>query len=622
MSAFGIETIGGRIALDVTGSYPTGLLAALGIPYNVPAELTNAQLRYTAAQVDINAQEGAAYSQTNLQLQNTANTAATNLATQLAATMYKNASYSVNLANQNLSDSANTAYTNAYAVYKICSDASYMAYLTTEASQIVQQKILAERTAISVGKSVPDVNPIDLTTLSTVSTMVGRTEDDAHNATVVSETNALQYLFKTQALLGSAILRSTSVTVNLTTVAAFNTFVKTVIENIADPLNDIAGKETLITQYVPSIPLNNAIQVANIAIEFIKACITANSLGVTTNVGMTTNTTAAGNLATSLDTAARGRDTVWNLANATQRQMVQTASTMVTYNSIISIPVDRPFDPYYVNLPTISTNRAAKSVALKADTSANNARGVYNAMVSLKTIFGSNLTPQPIIKPSAAKSLKLLNDAIACVNKVTANSSAYAAVAITRRAANTINGLLSQVMIEEEDTLLAASDAQSVLDLLHTALNIAVVTNLSRSQTVAWAVNAATGRAQEVSDKAKETSYILSRTAHDVVTPQKIAIQTASANSSGASNNNYLSRLDRNSRNVPVDPPAPYKPFKADIRVKTFQSIRPTLDELVYKHRLTPLRVDSLRTILETKIKVAQDVQHINDISAFSFRQH
>jgi len=86
-------------------------------------------------------------------------------------------------------------------------------------------------------------------------------------------------------------------------------------------------------------------------------------------------------------------------------------------------------------------------------------------------------------------------------------------------------------------------------------------------------------------------------------------------------NNNSLSRLDRNSRNVPVDPPAAYKSFNAEIRVKTFQPVRPTLDELVYKNRITPLRLDSLRTITATKIKVAQNVQQIKDNSAFSFRQ-
>jgi hypothetical protein len=621
MSAFGIETIGARVALDVTGSYPTGLLAALGVSYNIPQELTNAQLRYTAAQADINAQQDAAYSQTNLQLEKTANIAATNLATQLAATMYKDASYAVNQVNQNVSDTANTAYANAYAVYKIASDASYTAYLTYEATQIVQDKAAAERIVVSVGKSTPDVNPIDITTLSTVSTMVGNAAKDAHNATITAQTNAQQYLFKTQEILGAAIYKSTSVTVNLTTVAAFNTLVKAVIQNIADPLNAIAGKETLITQYVPSIPLNNAIQAANLAIAVVQGCITAISNNVTTNAAITTNVTAAGNLATSLDTAARGKDSIWDLADATQWRLIRTASTMVTNNSIISIPSDKPFDPYYVNMSSISTARAAKNVALKADISADNARGVYNALVYLQTKFGSNLNMESSIAPCAASSLKMLNDAMACVNRVTSNSSAYSAVAITRRASNTINGLLSQISAQEANSVVAASDAQVVLDLLSKALSAAVVTDLTLTQQILWMVNDATEKARLISEKAKAASIVSSRTAHNLVTPQTIAIQTAAANNAGALNNNRASRLDRLSRNVPVDPPPAYRPYQAGIRAQTFHPIRPTLDELVYKNRLAPLRVDSLRTILATKIKVAKDVQHLNDISAFSFRQ-
>jgi hypothetical protein len=136
-----------------------------------------------------------------------------------------------------------------------------------------------------------------------------------------------------------------------------------------------------------------------------------------------------------------------------------------------------------------------------------------------------------------------------------------------------------------------------------------------------WSVNAALGKAEEVSEKLKERSFILSRTAHNLVTPQTIAIQTATANTAGQINNNRLSRLDRNSRNPPVIPPKPYTSFQAATRATKFQHIRPSLDELVYKNRITPLRPDSLRTVLDTKIKVAQEVQELKDKSGFSFRQ-
>lgn len=621
MSVFGENTIGGRVSLDITGSYPTGLMAALGSYYNDPQELIMAQLRYTAAQVDINAQQDAAYAKSNLQIEQQATVAATNLATQIAATNYKNASSGVNYANQNSSTLANTAYTNAFSVYKICEDASYLAYLTHKATQIVADRIASEIIVTSVGMSKPDVNTIDITTLSTVSTMVGSTVDDSNNAITLAQNNALQYLLRTQELLNNAIIRSRSVAVNLTVVSNFDILVKSVIKNMADPLNAIAGKETLVTQYVPSVPLNNAINVANYAINTIKGFIAASLSNLTTNTDITTNIAASIALSNSLDTIARGNDSVLYLAEATAKQMIQSASTMKSLGSEISIPGDRPYDPYYVSKSSIDIANSARKIAAPADISASNSRVVSNALISLQTSFASNVTPEPMVIVSANNSLKLLNDMMAAVNKVTSNTSAYTGVAVSIRSSNTVNGLLSQITLKEAATSVAAEDAQVISEILVKARSQATVPNLDITLALLWRVNEAKGKAQEVSEKAKQASLILSRTAHNLVTPQTIAIQTASANSAGRMNNNNLSRLDRNSRNVPVDPPRAYKPFNAEIRAKTFQPIRPTLDELVLKNRLHPLRLDSLRTITATKIKVAQEVQHINDISAFSFRQ-
>jgi hypothetical protein len=621
MSVFGENSIGGRVSLDIAGSYPTGLMAALGNSYNDPQETINAQLRYTAAQVDLNAQYDAGYAEQNLQIERTATLAANNLATQLAATTYKNASHQVNYANQNLSNTANTAYNNAYSIYKICRDASYLAYLASEASEIIDDKAAAKRIVASIGKSKPDVNLIDITTLSTVSTSVEAYNRDANDAIIVAQNNAQQYVLKTQTILGSAIKRSTKVTLNLTIVSALNSLLKDVLKNIADPLNNIAGKETLVTQYVPSIPLNNAIQVANYAINTVKGCLSALSSNIRTNSEITTNVASALAFANSLDTIARGEDNKMYLAEVTAKQMFQTASTMKSLGSVISIPNEFPYNPYYVSKPSINVANAAKKVANAADLSAVNARTVSKALILLQELFLSNNTPEPIIAITISNALKTLNEMMASVNKVTSNTSAYTGVAVSIRSSNTVNNILSQKSIQEADSISASTDAQSVLDLLRYALSKTVVTNLKSIRDIPWVVNAATGRAEEVAEKAKERSLILSRTAHNLVSPQTIAIQTASANTAGALNNNRLSRLDRNSRNAPSNPPSAYNPFRADIRAKTLQPIRPSLDELVYKNRLAPLRLDSLRTITANKIKVAQDVQHINDISAFSFRQ-
>jgi hypothetical protein len=620
-TSFAGNGVGSMTYLDIAGSYPTGLMAALGPIYDDPQEKITSQLRFTAAQVDLNAAYDAGYAQTNLKIQETATVEANSLNAQLAATSYKNGANQVNYANQNLSNSANTAYTNAHAVYKICCDASYVAYLMHEASHIISQKAADAIVVTSLGISVPNINPIDITSLSSMSTMVGHVEKDAHDATILAQTNALQYLFKLQSILGSAIALSTTVTVNLTLVSAFHTLVKAVLKNISDPLSVIAGKELLVTQYVPSIPLNNAIQVTRIAITCVKDFIDALSANLTTTANIVTHVASSGTLATSFDNAARTKDNSMYLSGAVAKQHIQAASTLRAYGSPISFPNVLPNTPYLVSLSSVNIANSYKKVALEADISAVNARGVSNALLALKTAFSETVTPEPMISIVANASLKILNEMMSNVTKVTSNSSAYSAVAITRRASNTINGLLAKVTQDETVSLVASRDSQQLFLLIQKAFSSAVVTNLELSQKVLWIVNAAKGKAEEISDKAKENAFILSRTAHNLVTPQTIATQTAAANTMGALNNNYASRLDRASRNVPYSPPASYSSYKADIRAKTFKPIRPTLDELVYKNRLHPLRLDSIRSVDDMSIKMTKYVQHINDISAFSFRQ-
>ena len=99
-TAFSGNQVGSRVSLDVAGDYPTGLLAALAI-YGNPAELINAQLRYTATQDDINAQQDAGYALPNLQIESSGTVAPDSLRTQLAATNYIDASNEVNYLNQN-----------------------------------------------------------------------------------------------------------------------------------------------------------------------------------------------------------------------------------------------------------------------------------------------------------------------------------------------------------------------------------------------------------------------------------------------------------------------------------------------------------------------------------------
>jgi len=619
-TAFGGNQVGSRVSLDIAGSYPTGLMAALGRSYNDKQLLINAQLRYTAAQVDINSQQDSAYASYNIEKEKTATIAAASLQNQIDAMVYTNASSRVNYVNKELSDDANDAYTKANAVYKLCCDASYSAHLSVDAAEIVTDKINTYEDVTSVGLSKPDINPIDRTTLSYMSTLVGSFENDASNNTILAQSNALQYLLKTQAILANAIVKSTTLTTNLGVTTAFNSLVKAVINNLADPLYYIAGKELLVTQYVPSPPLNNAINVTNTAIRSIQAFIQAISLNQNTSANIISSVTEAVNLASTLDAEARLNDKLMYNSDATINFLIQSASTMRYYGAALSFPSENTLSPTQIYTEAIRVGNEVKKVALHADISAVNARTVSNALTYLKAQFLANTTPDASISLVANNSLKLINNAMASVVKVTSNSSAYSAVAITLRASNTMNGLLAQISQDEVKSSEAYSDSNSVLLLLNTALSSTVIGNLSQLQSAAWAVNAATARAKEVVEAAKDKAYLLTRTANNTVTPQSIAIQTASANRAGALNNNYLSRLDRHSRE-PLLAPVAYRPFQAEIRAQTFHPVRPSLDELVYKNRITPLVTNSMNSIIETKVKVAQEVQRIKTASGFSNRQ-
>ena len=619
-TAFGGNQVGSRVSLDMEGSYPTGLMAALGKSYNDQQELILAQLRYTAAQVDINSQQDSAYASYNIEKEKTATIAASSLESQLAAIEYTNASSRVNYVNQGLSDDANTLYTRANAIYKLCCDASYSANLSVDAATLVVDAVNRENNIDSVGRSKPDINPIDIVSLSSMSTIVGNVDANARNDIVLAQSNALQFLFKTQGILGNAIVKSTSLTTNLAVALAFNNLVKTVIKNLADPLHYIAGKELLVTQYVPDVPLTNAINVTNSALTCLNAFIQAISANQNTSPSIVSGVSSAADLATTLDGVARINDRRMYDSDATINFLIKSASTMRYYGASLSFPSEYTLSPTQIYTEAIAVGNKIRSIALHDDISAVNARSVSEALKYLKAQFLANTTPDSTIAVIAANSLNLINTAMASVKKVTSNSSAYSAVAITLRASNTVKGLLEKITEQVSISLDAYSDANSVLSLLNTALSATVIVDVSHSQAAAWAVNAATERAREVSEIAKNRAYLLSRTAHNLVTPQTIAIQTASANRAGALNNNYLSRLDRHSREPLLELKA-YKPFQAEIRAQTVQPVRPTLDELVYKNRITPLVTNSMATIIDTKVKVAQEVQRIKSASGFSYRQ-
>lgn len=621
-TTFAGNQVGSFVTLDIAGSYPLGYLAPLGPYYNYSQEGLLAQYAYTANQVNITTSQDAAYANTNRNNQNTGTLLPNSLESVNAALTYVNGASVVNYANQNISDSANLALTNADTVTKACQDASYSGYLTIEASQIILDRMSTSATVIAMTKTPPEISLIDFTTLGSISTTASAVGQASLNTITLATQNRLDYFNNTSMLLSNAYIKSNTLYTNLNLVAAFASLVKSTTKAIVDPMSKIAGKESLVTQYVPSIPLNNAITILNGTISTLHSFSNAIYLNTNTSPEITSGVTASLSLASSLDDAARVQNNSMYLAGALSELTVNSISTLQGYGGTIAIPSIYPNNPRAVASNVVSAYSDKTKIASDADISAVNARLVSNSLITLASACSSTSILFSTIPNAVTRSIDFLNTILEEVTKVTSNSSAHSAVKITQRSYNTLSGILSRSITEESDKLKEVSEAKSVLDLIVKAQGIwSTATDLPSINLALWSINAAKGRAEEVSKDARDKAYILSRTAHTSVTPSQIAVQTYSANLAGTRNNNYTSRINRISNNVPYDPPPAYKSFQADIQATTFVPPPSKLDTLLYKNKLDPLRLDSLTTVLATKIKVAQDVQQINDASAYSYRQ-
>jgi len=650
-TSFAGNQVGGIVSLDVINSYPTGLLAQLGPYYNDSQILINAQLTYTGNQADISTEQNAGYAIQNIELEKSGTLPPNSEQAVSAASIYTNAANGVNYENQNKATLVNTEYSNAHAIEKACRDASYSAFLTTEASQVRLDRISTFSTVVQLGNTPITINPLSMMFPSTISTMVSNVKQTSQQAVADASGNVQAYITNTQTLLNNAITKSNSVVANRNLVAAFNTLVKTLAQAISFPLLEIASKETLVTQYVPSIILTIAIQLANNTNTFLNTLI---------NGTITTEVTAVSSYADTLDSIARSRELNMYRQNTIQNNLRKAASSTPRYNTPTS---NNPFSAYNIVTQDVRISAAnaaaverlkiavltdasgsivatssaiaaisavaaaispfeATTLALNASKSSQNARAVSNAINTLNTAYINTSIKEPIIRITALESISTIVSMISTINKVTSNSSAHSTLPITRRASNIILGIVSSITEIERNSLETTEDARSVLTLLNFAYSIVpAISDTSEIQRKLWAINAATARAREVAEKINNKTILLNNTAHTLVTPQKIAVQTASANNAGALNINYISRLERNSRNVYAEPPQAYSGFKADIRAKTLNPVRPTLDELVYRNRIQPLTLDSLRSISAVDVRVAQEVQEISDKSGFSFRK-
>jgi hypothetical protein len=634
-TAFGGNRVHGVVTFDTTNSYPVGLLSGLGPIYNDQQLLTLAQLRYTDIQSDISAESSANYASLNLSLLNAQLTPPGSAISQITAVNYTNAASQINYANQIAFNLANVEYTNAKAVAKACTDAAYSGFLTTEAYALQLETRSTLSTVSMKGNLIPDINLLDTVRLSSISSTVATTVQLALTTYNNASTNTALYISNTSSLIGAAIIKSASVTANLTLQKCFTTVAKLVIKTVTDVLSKIAGKESLISQYgTGHVPLQNAINIASYVLTCINTFITQVSAPSTTNYS-----TPIINLSTftnTLHSIARANNESNYFSEFMANSQIGVASTLRGYNSPISVPdiyitspqgynspiaVPNTYSatPLYALTEFVSSSASLLNISNDADISAYNSQGLTNAVMDLKNAIQNTPTPELATLVIANNASTTITYVLNQVQIVTSNSSAFDSVSVIYRCNNILTRKLEDYTISENNLISSISNASTVLTLLSTAN--AISSNVSSVKTKSWAINAANDKANSISDTLRSSIILLNTTANTLITPQKLAIQTAAAYTAGATIAYKNSRLARLSNNTTALENPPNNSFKSIAPVPIVPPTTPNIDDLLARTAISPYNINSLPSIRLMQKRAQQNGQIVFDKSAFSFRQ-
>ena len=617
-TAFGGNRVHGVVSFDTTNSYPTGLLSGLGPIYNDQQLLTLAQLRYTDIQSDISAESSANYASLNLSVLNAQLTPPDSAISQITAVNYANAASQINYANQISFNLANIEYTNAKAVAKACSDAAYSGYLTSEAYALELQTVSTLSRVTMIGNLIPDINLLDTVRLSSISTTVATTFQLSLNSYNTASTNTALYISNTSSLISAAIIKSGSVTANLTLQKSFVTVTKLVIKTITDVISKLAGKESLISQYgTVNIPLQNAINIASYVLICINTFITQVSARTTTNYS--TPIINLSTITTNFISTARANNISNYFSAFMANNEIAAASTLRGYNSPISFLNTYSTNPQYVSTEFISTAVKLLAVSDDADISASNSLALTNAVIALQNALQNTPTAESATLVIANNSSTAISRVLSDVQIVTSNSSAFNSVSLTNRCNNVLMRNLKDYTIKETNLISSISNASTVLSLLNTANGIS--SNVSSIKEKLRVINTATDKANIISESMKSSITQLNNNANNLVTAKALAIQTSAAYTSGAVMAYKNSRSARLSNNTSGLANPPNISFNSIAPVPIVPPTTPNIDSLLARTVIGPYNLNSLPSIPSMQKRVEQNTHTILNRSAFSFRQ-
>jgi hypothetical protein len=566
---------------------------------------------------------------------------------------YIYAAKQVNHANKQTQLSSNSHYINAKHIHLLSRDLAHSALLMRQAKDKLYEIIDHTIYISTVGSyAIDDVDPSDSTKIAGLSTLVGSRNNIAISRLMDASQNLQTHIQNTKDSLQTIYDETTMIYVNYKIEEQINGVLVKTIKFISDALDVVVKSRiaiisykdssgilqiigtptTLVSQYRDSsntlhLPLDDAIYVAKLSLIYLNQLNSeiSQSLG-TTDASSTIHSLGLSNYTVTKQALARENEINYYLSTAVLRLTVDNIEKLRIAGAKIYEPSVLPNTPIRISNLLVKSTELANVIATDTTLSGGDSRAVEVSIRNLQTSVydSSGIALDSFTRERLQESRGILTSVLNEVDKVLANSSPATAIKLTYNTYNTIFGILKKAEEAQLKSMRVADDILTVLYILERAItkatSLTVNSDISEINRVLWDSNAAKGQCEKLESSEKQLFEEITRNANMLVTPERIMSQTESANMFGTQNLINAARVTRLSASVPVRQPVAYSGFKAEIRATQTPVIRPSLENLISRHSIKQLRQDSLRTVLETQVKIAEEVQFTRDISMQSFR--
>lgn len=592
---------------------------------------------------------------------------------------YIYAAKQVNYANKQAELPNNSHYTNAKLIHLLSRDAAHSALLMRQGFDKLYEVIDNKIYISTVGThALDDVDPTDSTRIANISSLVGSRNSVARSRVMDASQNLQTHIQNTKDSLQAAYDETTGIYVNYKIEEQVNNVLVKTIKFLSDTLDvivrsrisiisyrdssgilQIIGRPaTLVSQYresayadasgiihtvgTPSatlsqyrdssntlhLPLDNAMYVAKLSLMYLNQLNSEISQNLaTTDASSTIQSLGLSDYTTRQQALAREKEVNYYLSTAVLRLSVNNIEKLRIAGAKIYEPSVLPNTPIRIYDLLVKSTELAKVIATDETLSGGDSRAVELAITDLQTSFydSSGIALDTFTRGRLEEARRILTSVLNEVDKVLTNSSAATAIKLTYNTYNTVFGILKKVEEARVESMRVADDILNILYILERALtkanSLTVNSDISEINKALWDSNAAKGQCEKLEYSEKRLFEELTRNANMLVTPERIMSQTQSANMFGTQNLVDATRVARLSASVPLRPPEAYSGFKAEIRATQTPVIRPSLENLISRHSIKQLRQDSLRTVAQTQVKIAQEVQFTRDISRESLRR-